>query len=368
VASRSVDPRLPVGDLARLVKDLHTPSPFIYWMDLAGCVLVAGVGFYLSAPFPEQLVESPLMAAIGLLIAGFALYRASYFNHEIAHQSRRLPGFGLGWNVLIGIPLLIPAFLYSDHRNHHSAKSFGTEADVEYFTAELRGMRGAAAVLGIAFVLPVLYMARFLVVPPLAWVSPRARHWADTQASSLGLLGLAKRPPPSARERRLWRAQEAACFAYLTGVGLALLTGLLPVAAVFHVYTVIVILLILHAIRIMVGHRYESDGRQQSRVEQFLDSFNFTDHRLLTGLLAPLGFSLHALHHLFPNIPYHNMPEAHRRIVAAVPSDSLYRLVESSSYMREVGRFMMRGRALREAEHRRPPDEIFRGSPEGSSR
>lgn len=364
---------LPVDELARLVTDLQKPSPRVYWIDLLGCVLVASFGFYLSAPFPDALADNPLLGVLGLVIAGFALYRASYFNHEIAHQSRRLPGFELGWNLLIGIPLLIPSYVYSDHRNHHSVTSFGTDADVEYFTSEMRGLRGAAAVLGVAFVLPIVYVARFLLVPPLAWVSPRVRYWADTRASSLGLLGLASRAPPTAEERRLWRALEAGCFAYLLGLGFALSTGLLPVAAVFHFYTVIVILLILHAVRIMVGHRYQSEGGPQSRIEQFLDSFNFTRNRLLTGLLAPLGFSLHALHHLFPSIPYHNMPEAHRRIVATVPSNSLYHVVQSPSYLREVGRFLLRDR-LRARVRRTPSradratEKVFRDAAEGSWR
>jgi fatty acid desaturase len=102
------------------------------------------------------------------------------------------------------------------------------------------------------------------------------------------------------------------------------------------------ILLFFHAMRIMVGHRYQSDGEPQGRIEQVLDSFNFTRNRLVTSLLAPLGFRLHALHHLFPKIPYHNMPEAHRRISAALPPDSFYHAAESHSYLRELIRFLTR--------------------------
>jgi fatty acid desaturase len=58
--------------------------------------------------------------------------------------------------------------------------------------------------------------------------------------------------------------------------------------------------------------------------------------------MAPLGFELHGLHHLFPNIPYHNMPEAHRRVSAALPKDSFYHAIESPSYFREVWRFLIR--------------------------
>ena len=33
----------------------------------------------------------------------------------------------------------------------------------------------------------------------------------------------------------------------------------------------------------------------------------------------------HALHHLVPSIPYHNMPEAHERLMQHLPADSPYR-------------------------------------------
>ena len=57
---------------------------------------------------------------------------------------------------------------------------------------------------------------------------------------------------------------------------------------------------------------------------------------------------LHALHHLFPMIPFHNMPEAHRRISAALPAGSPYHAAEARSFFAEVGRFMVR-RGDREA-------------------
>jgi fatty acid desaturase len=328
--------------LAPLVRDLHKPNPLIYWTDLAICLALIVFGLYLSNPFPQKILAGSVPAILGLLVAGLALYRASYFNHELAHQSRQLPGFELGWNLFIGIPLLIPSFLYSDHLNHHSIRGFGTDSDIEYFSPELRGFRGALLLLAVCAVLPLLYVGRFTFLPPAAWVNPRIRRWVDTHASGLGILGLSRRVPPTAAELFSWRAQEAACFGYLLLMGVALVAGLLPVSSLLQFYTTMGILLFFHAIRIMVGHRYESDGEPQDRVEQVLDSFNFTRNRVTTSILAPLGFRLHALHHLFPKIPYHNMPEAHRRISEALPKDSFYHAASSPSYLREVARFLFR--------------------------
>ena len=328
--------------LAPLVKDLHRPRPVIYWSDLVGCLALTLLGLYLSTPFPDTVLQGSVPAIVGIVVAGLALYRASYFNHELSHQARQLPGFEIGWNLLVGIPLLIPSFLYYDHLNHHSVRGFGTESDIEYFSPKQRGWRGALTLIAVCAVLPLLYIARFAFLPPLAWVSPKVRHWADTRASGLGVLGLSRRPPPTADELRSWRVQEAACFVYLCVMGLLLLLGINTLSALMQFYAIMSVLLLFHAIRIMVGHRYESNGEPQDRIEQVLDSFNFPKYSLMTSILAPLGFHLHALHHLFPKIPYHNMPEAHRRIAAALPKGSFYHSVESDNYFREVVKFLLR--------------------------
>jgi fatty acid desaturase len=328
--------------LGPLVKDLHRPRPLIYWSDLLGCLALTALGLYLSSPFPETVLQGSVPAIVGILVAGLALYRASYFNHELSHQGRQLPGFEFGWNLFIGIPLLIPSFLYYDHLNHHSVRGFGTESDIEYFSPKQRGWRGTLILFAVCVVLPLIYIFRFSVLPPFAWVSPKVRRWVDTRASGLGVLGLSRRPPPTADERLTWRVQEAACFVYLCCMGLLLLLGINTLSALLQFYAIMSVLLLFHAIRIMVGHRYESDGEPQDRIEQVLDSFNFPKYSLVTSILAPLGFHLHALHHLFPKIPYHNMPEAHRRISAALPKDSFYHSVESDNYFREAYRFLTR--------------------------
>src|SRR3546814_17642845 len=65
------------------------------------------------------------------LVAVLALYRAGSFIHEITHiRKQALPGFRLGWNILIGVPLLIPSFMYEGiHSLHHNRTKYGTVED-----------------------------------------------------------------------------------------------------------------------------------------------------------------------------------------------------------------------------------------------
>jgi fatty acid desaturase len=44
-----------------------------------------------------------------------------------------------------------------------------------------------------------------------------------------------------------------------------------------------------------------------------------------------VGLRYHALHHLFPSLPYHNLGRAHQRLMAELPTDSPYRLTNSDS-------------------------------------
>ncbi len=330
-----------VRELSALVRDLYKPNLAIYWADLAGCLLIWAIGLYISRPFPDKILSGAPEAFVGTLLSVLALYRASYFNHELSHHPKELRNFSVAWNLGIGVPLLIPSFLYTDHLNHHSVKNFATHRDVEYFIPRLRGIRGAALLLGACFFLPFIYSVRFLVLPPIAWISPKMRYWVDTRMSSLGILGLSFRKPPNAAEVRMWRLQELACFGYLVLASIALMTDLLPATLLFQTYFVIVFLLFLHGMRITVGHRYEVN-ESKDRIDQVLDSYNFTGNPLAASLLAPLGFRLHGLHHLFPKIPYHNMPEAHRRITTALPPGSFYHRAEAKSYFLAVANFVFR--------------------------
>ena len=55
------------------------------------------------------------------------------FVHEIVHlPEKKFVAFRVVWNLLCGIPFLVPSFTYYTHLDHHRRKTFGTKHDGEY--------------------------------------------------------------------------------------------------------------------------------------------------------------------------------------------------------------------------------------------
>ena len=68
----------------------------------------------------------------------------------------------------------------------------------------------------------------------------------------------------------------------------------------------------------------EDDGEPMSVTAQYLDSVNVPPPATLPALWAPVGLRYHALHHLLPGVPYHNLAEAHRRLCRELDQTSPY--------------------------------------------
>src|SRR5207237_6369605 len=104
------------------------PNARVYWTDMLAS---AGIGW---TAFALAVVSTTEIRAVALIVAAFALYRAVLFIHELTHLAvHELPAFRAAWNLLVGIPLLLPSFLYEGvHTDHHRQRSYGTPRDPEY--------------------------------------------------------------------------------------------------------------------------------------------------------------------------------------------------------------------------------------------
>ena len=110
------------------------------------------------------------------VVSGLAFYRAVLFIHELVHlNGSELRAFRFVWNALLGIPLLVPTFLYYTHLEHHRPRHYGTHEDGEYLPLGRGPVAGIILFLLTGLGVPALAVLRFLVLTPASWASRSAR-------------------------------------------------------------------------------------------------------------------------------------------------------------------------------------------------
>jgi fatty acid desaturase len=123
-------------------------------------------------------------------------------------------------------------------------------------------------------------------------------------------------------------------FGYVLTAFLFFSAGLLSLGTLRHMYLLVVAMALLNSLRTLVAHRYRNRTEKEiSFTEQFLDSVNIEGNPVLMEILAPVGLRYHALHHVFANMPYHNLGIAHRRLKKQLPADSIYHISTEPSFM-----------------------------------
>jgi len=320
VLSGIADDRDLLRAAAELTRDLQRPNPWIYWPDSLGS---AALGY--AALAGAILAHSPWLAIGCGVIAVLALYRATLFIHEITHLNHALlPGFRLVWNGVIGVPTMLPSFMYEGiHTQHHTRVKYGTAEDPEYLALALMKPWSLPLFFVVAVFMPIGLIVRFGVLGPLSLVIRPLRRLVIARFSGLQMNPAYQRKAPEGAFARQWFWEELGASLVALAIILSAATGLLPVHALLVYLAVIAGVALLNQARTLVAHRWENEGEPMTVTAQFLDSTNVPDG-LLPRLWAPVGLRFHALHHLLPSLPYHALGEAHRRISRAMGSDSTY--------------------------------------------
>lgn len=302
-----------------LTRDIGEARPAIYWTDM---VVSAGIAY--AALAGAILIANPALA-VGLgLVAALAFYRALMFIHELTHIHRdALPGFRLGWNLLVGVPLLTPSFMYEGvHTLHHARTRYGTLEDPEYLPLALMKPWTLPLFVLIALLAPVALLLRFAVLVPIGALIPAVRKLVWERMSALSINPQFRRRPPEGemKARVLW--QEAA--GSIWAITLLASTQVLGWRPLLIALAVLSVTAVLNQLRTLVAHLWENEGEPMTVTAQFLDSVNVPPPGRVAEIWAPVGLRYHALHHLMPSMPYHDLPEAHRRIAAHLGVDSTY--------------------------------------------
>lgn len=294
-----------------LSRDISVARPAIYWSDMLGSAALGYAGLAGAI-----LLDSPILATGCGLVAALALYRALLFIHELTHiHPTALPGFRLAWNLLVGVPMMMPSLMYENvHTLHHARTRYGTEDDPEYLPLALMKPWSLPLFILIAMLLPLGLLLRSAVLVPLGAVIPPLRRLVWERASSLSINPDFRRRPAEGRFAALVRWQET---------GAWLWSWLLIVTAVLYDWrplaiglAVVSVTAVLNQLRTLVAHLWQNEGEPMTVTAQYLDTVNVPPPGLWAEIWAPVGLRYHALHHLLPSMPYHSLAEAHRRLNA----------------------------------------------------
>jgi fatty acid desaturase len=319
----SENQEFPIAKARELVKDLYRPNPWIYWGDFLTSVILGWSAFVIT------LMKSvfSLQQGFCFLIATLALYRAVLFIHEIAHFKKGAFGvFQKVWNLLCGFPLMVPTFLYqSVHFDHHKQNFYGTEKDGEYVPFASKGRGFILLHIGFSFLIPLIFLFRFVVLTPLSYLNSGLRKFVDQKISSLNIDFNYLRPQLSFGRNEGWKLQELLASIYGLGFIALVVFKILPAKALFMWYCLGASLFLVNSVRTLVAHHYRNaEEGELSFTDQMLDSINNPGNRWITPLWAPVGLRFHATHHLFPNLPYHVLGKAHERLSKDHGINSLY--------------------------------------------
>jgi fatty acid desaturase len=301
-------------------------KPARFWFDflLSVTIAYAAASFYLESPLFSwrQFVAFPL--------AVFWLYRVGSLIHEVAHLSQfEMRPFKVVWNLVVGVMTLSPSpFFTRHHRDHHTQQMYGTPTDPEYVVNiwQRGSWPSMLAYLGLIALFPLLVFLRFLLVP-LTYLHPRLRKWTLTRASSMTLNWRYVRKLNS-HDRWAIAAVEWPCFFRAALIPALVLLGVNPWWRIPQLYLLGFTILLMNQARQLADHHFDGEGDNFGLSQHIQDSCNYTSRDLLTWLFFPFAIRYHALHHLFPTLPYHNLKAAHAFLLRELPADSPYRALD----------------------------------------
>lgn len=310
--------------------DFHQTKPWIYWRDMIlGVVIAYGAATVFVGAQPFSVIQ-----IVAYVVAVLWLYRVGSLIHEVAHLGgHEMASFKIAWNILVGVPTLTPStFFTGNHRDHHTQRVYGTAEDPEYVTNICK--RGSIWNLVLYFmfvaIFPLVVFLRFALAP-LTFLTPSIRNFTLRKLSAFTFNWKYERPLGRI-DRKTFAALELFCWFRAVSIPGAVVLGVTQPSRMLMLYLLGASVVTLNQLRQLADHHFEGHGGQLTMSEHIQDSCNYVGRDPVTWLFFPFAIQYHALHHLFPSLPYHNLAQAHRFLMKELPVDSPYRLLEQPGW------------------------------------
>jgi fatty acid desaturase len=290
--------------LAMVDDHYYKIRPAIYYADF----ILSLSGFALA--FALCLHLTGVLFALSFFVASACLYRAGAFIHELTHQHQAgtLKGFHRLWNLTAGAIFMAPAVrFFGPHQTHHAIGVFATRDDPQYMLLRTDWKLAALVFLVGPFVMPVFCFVFMLAATLGEKVDIEGaidRYLSRKKGAAAG----SALPAAFRREMTLYSRY------YLLVVGLYV--WLWP-ETVLLMYAVQVGAWGLGILRIPLEHEMRAYRDSSDRRDHVIDSF--TVESPIAEILQPLCLRLHTAHHMYPGVPYHNLPALHAALKQTDP-------------------------------------------------
>jgi fatty acid desaturase len=171
---------------------------------------------------------------------------------------------------------------------------------------------------------------RFLLAP-LTFLHPKLREYTLRHGCALTLNWRYERTV-NAEDRRILTIVELLCSLRAAMILIPVLIGFTHWTRLPLLYSLAVGVLALNQMRLLGDHHLTSNGGELTFHDHILDSCNYTSPDFGAWLFCPFSIRFHALHHMFPSLPYHNLPAAHDYLTQHLPADSIYHSLNQPSW------------------------------------
>lgn len=281
----------------KLEQHYYNLNLFTYWFDFIvtnSILIMSFVALSLSS-------WSGIHTSLLLLITWISIYRVGAFIHELSHQRGRKDFrlFYTIWNISAGLFILMPAVRFKfPHLQHHKIGIFSTVNDAQY--PLIKNNISLKLILFIILPLgqPLLNILVILGKPSKSLYTKLERL----------IYPEFKLTNKERRELDLLELYYAIC--------LIIVIFLFPINILALWYISQVGGWFLASLRVPLEHSLNNtvDKTLSDHHLQLTDSYTHQSNPILAFILQPVGLRYHTAHHMYPQVPYHNLKILHQHL------------------------------------------------------